>query len=78
MEAMACGCTAFCADNTSLPEVVTDNSYRFNESTATPLANLLEQHLKQAQPFNPSFQREYFSMSKAVSSYIDILNNVCT
>lgn len=76
MEAMGCGCTSICADNTSLPEVVTDSEYRFDADTSGPLADLLKRHIEKPLPFNPSFQRDRFAQHTAVSKYISLINRV--
>jgi glycosyltransferase involved in cell wall biosynthesis len=73
MEAMGCGCNAICADNTSLPEVVTDASHRFDASTQDDLTRLLRQHLDKPLPFNPSFRRDLFDKHAAVSRYIQVI-----
>ena len=76
MEAMGCGCTVICADNTSLPEVVSDASYRFGASTPEGLIRIMTGHLDQPLPFNPSFRREHFDTHTAISRYICFIREV--
>jgi glycosyltransferase involved in cell wall biosynthesis len=76
MEAMGCGCTAICADNSSLPEVVRDASHRFETRAPEPLVELLRQARAGRLPFNPSFSREDFSETKAAEDTIRVLNEV--
>ncbi|MFQ3577535.1 MAG: glycosyltransferase [Verrucomicrobiia bacterium] len=73
MEAMACGCPALVADNTSLREVVTDAAYRFATDSPGSLARLLLEASRKRLPLNPGFNAEYFSQQRAESDLRRIL-----
>jgi len=70
MEAMGCGCPAVSANNTSLPEVIKDSSYRFNAQLPEELINLLIRGASKALPMNPSFAQNEFSEKTALSLLI--------
>ncbi len=74
LEAMACGCPAIVADQTSLPEVVTDAEYRFPADRSEGLTALLSTAREQALPLNPGFDRAYFNEDRAAREYLKIIN----
>lgn len=78
MEAMGCGCPAICADNSSLREVVRDDTYRFPDNDPAPLAGLLARAAERPFPLNPSFDRMQFDEHAAISAYIDLFNRIAT
>ena len=73
MEAMGCGCPAVSANNTSLPEVIKDSSYRFSVLLPEELINLLIRAASKALPMNPSFAQNEYSEKTALSLLISRL-----
>jgi glycosyltransferase involved in cell wall biosynthesis len=74
MEAMGCGCPAVSANNTSLPEVIKDSSYRFNAQLPDELINLLIRAASKALPMNPSFTKSDFNEKTLISLMISHLS----
>jgi glycosyltransferase involved in cell wall biosynthesis len=73
VEAMACGCPAIVADQTSLPEVVTDPEYRFKLDGITNLAGILFNARDRRLPMNPGFDRKAFNEERALRDYLDVV-----
>lgn len=69
LEAMGCGCPALVADNSSLPEVVTDPDYRFPTQTPDVLAAKLADAALRRLPLNPGFRRDAFTEQVAREAY---------
>jgi glycosyltransferase involved in cell wall biosynthesis len=74
VEAMACGCPAIVADQTSLPEVVTDPEYRFKLDGITNLAGILSNARDRRLPMNPGFDRKAFNEDRALRDYLDVVS----
>lgn len=73
LEAMGCGCPAVVADNSSLREVVTDESYRFPTGDPSALTNLLVHAAENPLPLNPSFRREEYELESRLEFYFQTL-----
>ena len=78
LEAMGCGCTTVCADNSSLPEVVVDDDYRFKADDIDALVALLQRAAQGHLPFNPGFRRDAFDQDEAMESYLAVINRLRT
>jgi glycosyltransferase involved in cell wall biosynthesis len=76
MEAMGCGCPAIVADNSSLPEVVTDADYRFNAENPDALTTLLARAANVPMPLNPGFTPEQFNADAAARDYVNLFRTV--
>lgn len=76
MEAMGCGCPAIVADNSSLREVVTDESCRFSTDNTAQLVDLLLNAAKNPRPLNPSFNRSRHDEAAAISMYLKALTDM--
>ncbi|MDD5351497.1 MAG: glycosyltransferase, partial [Chthoniobacteraceae bacterium] len=73
LEAMASGCAAFAADNSSLREVVEDASYRFPLDSIEPLVEKLLAASERPPALNPSFSPCRFSLEKSLEIYLQAL-----
>jgi len=76
MEAMGCGCPAIVADNSSLPEVVTDADYRFNTENPDALTTLLARAANTPMALNPGFSPEQFNADAAARDYVNLFRSV--
>lgn len=73
LEAMGCGCPSIVADNSSLKEVVTDDTYRFSTKSFTNLVELMREATLAKLPLNPSFGPEKFSLDTSFANYLQVL-----
>lgn len=73
IEAMACGCPAIVADTTSLPEVVTDNSYRFPAGHPESLMEMLMSAARAPLGLNPGFDRNYYGQARGLRDYLQVM-----
>lgn len=73
LEAMGCGCPAISANNTSLPEVIKDNDYRFETQAPESLIPLLARAASTPLPLNPLFSIHAFSEKTAVTHILSLL-----
>lgn len=72
LEAMSCGCPAIVADNSSLPEVVTEPGYRFAADRPVELARMLVRAGRSPFPLNPGFERERFTRRRMVEKHLEV------
>lgn len=76
VEAMSCGCPAIVADTTSLPEVVTDEAYRFPSDDAERLAEMLRSAARSPWPLNPGFDRSLYGQARGIRDYLRVIDGV--
>jgi glycosyltransferase involved in cell wall biosynthesis len=76
VEAMSCGCPAVVADNTSLPEVVVDEGYRFPGGDSSRLVEMLLSAAHEPWRLNPGFDRKYFSQARGLRDYLQVMERV--
>jgi len=76
LEAMGCGCTAICTNGSSLNEVITDSSHRFEIDNFKPLSMMMLSAASGDLPFNPSFDRNNFSEERTIKKYTSLINTL--
>jgi len=76
VEAMSCGCPAIVADTTSLPEVVTDEGYRFPPGDAERLAEMLRSAAGSPWPLKPGFDRSLYGQTRGIRDYLRVIERV--
>ena len=76
VEAMSCGCPAIVADTTSLPEVVTDEAYRFPAGDAERLAEMLRSAARSPWPLNPGFDQSLYGRARGIGDYRRVIGRV--
>ena len=76
VEAMSCGCPAIVADATSLPEVVTDEDYRFPARDRERLAEMLRSAARESWPLNPGFDRSLYGHARGMRDYLQVIERV--
>ena len=76
VEAMSCGCPAIVADTTSLPEVVTDEDYRFPAGDAARLVEMLRSAARALWPLNPGFDRSLYGQARGIRDYLQVIERV--
>ncbi|HEY5930473.1 MAG TPA: glycosyltransferase, partial [Burkholderiales bacterium] len=73
VEAMSCGCPAIVADTTSLPEVVTDEDYRFPVGHSARLVEMLLSAARAPLPLNPGFDRSLYGQARGIRDYLQVI-----
>jgi glycosyltransferase involved in cell wall biosynthesis len=76
VEAMSCGCPAIVADTTSLPEVVTDEAYRFPAGDCERLAEMLRSAARKPWLLNPGFDRSLYGQARGIRDYLQVIERV--
>jgi glycosyltransferase involved in cell wall biosynthesis len=76
VEAMSCGCPAIVADATSLPEVVTDEDYRFPAGDCERLAEMLRSAARAPWTLNPGFDRSLYGRARGIKDYLQVIERV--
>lgn len=76
MEAMGCGCPTIVTDSTSLPEVVTDQEYRFAVDQPHSLTELLLRATDSPLTLNPGFSLAQFSQETAAEAYTALFKEI--
>ena len=76
VEAMSCGCPAIVADTTSLPEVVTDEDYRFPAGDNERLEEMLRSAARTPWPLNPAFDRSLYGQARGIGDYLQVIEGV--
>jgi glycosyltransferase involved in cell wall biosynthesis len=78
VEAMSSGCPAIVADTTSLPEVVTDEDYRFPVADPARLIEMLLSAARSPRPLNPGFMRSFYGHARGLRDYLQVMERAMT
>lgn len=73
LEAMGCGCPAWVAENSSLPEVVRDPDYRFSTDHPDALADKMIRASKFSVALNPAFDAQKHNEASAINNYLQLM-----